>query len=215
MNKKIASCVFSYSDAQDCIDRHIDLWRKYSFDLFFYSSEDSFPINTYGHKLYKIGKSGHNGEDSIKKHILFLNHMLKLGYDWYLINDYDSINLMNPVDIVDNPAIFGNVFNQSLVDQSRWESPIFIHPPIVIHKTIMSKILELNLSPDKEHGFFDRWLGLCCVKLGINPENFLLQKIGYAMNTIEKEDLRPQIREKKFIHGIKSKEVLEYILGEK
>jgi len=209
----IATCIMSFAQAQDCIDRHINLWSKYNHNLFFYSSSDSYPNNTHGYELFKMGESGHSGTKSIVRHMLFFKHMVSLNYKWYLINDYDSINFINPIDIIgEEPLVFGNVFYQEIENQNIWKSPMFIHPPYIIHNTIMRQILQLNLSPQEERGFFDRWLGLCCTKLNIHPKDFLFSKTGYAKNTIEKEDLCPEIRQKKFIHGIKSQEVLDYIL---
>jgi len=214
-NKFILQSILSSHISQGCIDRHIFHWKKHGLDTVFYSSKDSWPQNTYGCELYKMGKSGHNGKHAIDKHVMFLRHMLSLGYEWYLINDYDSINFINPTEIIDEPNILGNVFYQDITEQSIWQSPMYIHPPYIIHKSIIDKILNLNLSANIEHGMFDRWLGMCCYKLGIEPMDFLEEGMGYARNTIEKNHLTEIEQTHIFIHGIKTKEILDEILNKR
>ena len=229
----------AYSGAQSCIDRHIPYWEKYANELTFYSSKDSYPSSTHGHMLFQFGKSGHAGEHTIARHVLYFKHMLQSDADWYAINDYDSLILCDPLDLIKDrePCIMGNVFRtwggkngntigrlklghyygKNIVDGC---PKFYLHPPYIIHRSILDKITNSPVPFDVQGGYFDRWLGVSCEELQIPTVSFRRFKgldfierthNGFSVNKIDDRFLHDVKKEHVAIHGIKDKKVLEYI----
>jgi len=167
---KLHNAVLCYSDSQDCIDMYFSLWERYNHPLYFYSSEDSFPPNTYGNPIFKAGQSGHSGAHTIERHLIFFKKMLSYDAQWFVVNDYDSFILCDPLDLIEgrDPCIFGNFITTTGVNkhtiekyQGQWPK-FFIHPPYIIHRDVLINICDATVPYNVQGGYFDRWLGLVC-----------------------------------------------------
>lgn len=172
-----------------------------------------FPKNSWFHvegiSYQTVAGKGHHELDSIIRFRYILDHLTNLDYDRFIIHEYDSISL-EPVG-EQSAEIAGNFFTD---EGTTFSSPIFPHPPLVISKVGLAKLVaEIRDMPLMSEGcYWDRWIGLAVHRAGMTYKSFLQDGSGFAQNTIHPfhwKDLEKAVfHGARYIHGIKDQPCL-------
>jgi hypothetical protein len=166
-------------------------------------------VDTY-HWTHTYGHACHHGPHSIERFRALLEYLEQQPYKWFLIQEYDSLSLIDPHQI--NGTVRGNDFHGK---QDGFLGTTFIHPPLFFDKSTLQSILATAkpISNEAEKSFWDRWLGYVCELGRIEVKGW--GKQGFSQNTIEPEQIPDAVAAVKrgavHIHGVKTQECYDAI----
>jgi glycosyltransferase involved in cell wall biosynthesis len=103
---------------------------------------------------YSAGKRGYFGQDSLDRQRLHLEHLLTLEYDYFLLNDADSLCLApNIPSYLYLPENQGVLWSNEVRDWRTHPTPyprIALQPPYFMHRSVIEKLLTQADSPAVE-----------------------------------------------------------------
>ena len=211
---KVATVIFGYAGAKHIIDRHLELWKKYS-DILIFSMPEDDCCEVPGHLVLRHDKSIKYGWGIIRRTMYTFKKALELNADIFCLMEYDAVMLKRPV-ISEDRQIQANVFYSDpnfIFEGHRFEGKFFCHYPHIFTRKALEHLCSVMDETPFELGFQDRWLGAQLEKHNIPVFNLLTSGEGFSQNTIETpEPLIKALSEGRYaIHGIKSDEVYNVI----
>lgn len=205
--------VHAYGRGQDQFDRHQRLWAAHRLPIMVYAPQND-PVKTHFPQML-YGQSCKYGVEANRRIAFLLGLMSALEYRRFVFFEQDSFCLDPTIPWL-NHHFTGNVFRG---EDAGFKCKFYVHPPIVISKATADalSLASYDLSPEEEHGFSDRWLGLLCEQAKLCPESWIPFGLGFSRNTIESaEDVataRAAIKKGAvMIHGVKSASVLNQLI---
>lgn len=224
-NKKdisVTTTVFAHGGAIDTVNRHLNIWKKYTDNLLIISPvTDPCIINNVDCLTYE--KSQHHGPLTLKRQLFGMKVSLLYESDTYVFLEYDAIILQKPKF---RPNIIqGNLFNEWLFynkdEKAIRNGDCFLHFPWIFPSDqLKTFVKEVDLSVI-DHPLYDKkychdiWLAQKLMFHKYEIHN-LLHKEGYSSNTIDDKNISDAIEHTKkgayAFHGIKTKKILDQIL---
>jgi hypothetical protein len=200
--------VMAHAEAQDTFDRHRMYWERHGFQVVVMCPIDS--VVRTNHPLITIGRKSHHDAEANRRFKALLADLSKTSYDRFVIHEYDSLCFQDMHPQFNPDGVWSNLFTD---DDPKWQGHHFLHPPLVMSREILTRVVETSRSvPDGvEHGFWDRMLGFICERGSIPMHGY--GERGFSKNTILPSDIPAAVAARKagaiMFHGVKSIEVLK------
>ena len=203
--------IWCHREVSDTVWRHMTYWVAHSSDILFVCPNNSVLDTTW--PVLAMEPSKHNGVEINRKFRRMLEFWLKMAYDRFLFFEYDAICFAPDIPVLDPCKLYGNLFTS---DQKAFQGHYFLHPPIMVHRPTLSRLVDFARTVhDETDRFWDRLLGYYC-EFGKIPFGGY-EGLGFARNTIEQKDIPEAVAARKagavFFHGIKSNSVLNALVA--
>lgn len=208
MNVRVT--IMAHKDSQATFDRHAPYWADHGWPVAVTCPIDS-PVKTDFAK-FPIGHRCHHGPEAIRRFREILMWIWKVGADWNLIYEYDSLCLTPkvPEECFRLRGLWANVFPNN---DHKFRGSFYTHPPLLVDHGTLTDIVKHPLPDTFERGFWDRWLGLVCERAKIPVHHY--ENLGFSRNTIESchlvNGVAAVIEGAVMIHGIKTDEALRVL----
>lgn len=204
---KTLTVIMAHREAQGAFDRHLNFWKSHGTDLLVMCPQDSVVETNL--QVLCLGKKGHHSAMANWRFKTLLQYLTKVSYEWFFLNEYDSLCLTPALPPCPTESISSNLFT---ANQPEFRGHHFLHPPLQFSQSVLGRIVTaLNKLPDySENGFWDRLLGYAC-ELGKVPMA-AYNNLGFSRNTIEPGDIQAAVQARKngavLYHGVKTEPVL-------
>lgn len=206
--------ILSHGKADATLSRHWLYYVTTGCDLLVSSPVDDRSNVGIG---FACGYSEHHGRNTVMRYYETFRHVSKLDYDYFIFIEYDCI-LLGPPKFTPKP---GTISTHTFYDNTPkgFRGHHFFHCPWYFDAATLEKFLEegakLIARNEFELGFPDRWIGYVCEQGGIGFNHI---RNSYSQNTIDMPYMIQEAREAVAngawaIHGIKTKEQLEGVMG--
>lgn len=205
--------IMAHREAEATCRRHLPLWQSHNCDMIFYCPLNS--IVNVGYPVLAHGLASHHDTMANERFLKLLCLLEKTIYNQFIIYEYDAMSLRSDLSSFRKPdVLYGNVFRDNRPERE-FIGTTFVHPPLIFGRTALRRMLDVQISPSLEHGFWDRLLGLMIERAEIQTFDFLAAGHGFARNTIEPPEYataRNAARAGAYLfHGVKTEECLNHL----
>lgn len=210
--------VMTHGKAAQTTVRHEPYWKQLGHLVYLTPENDPLPGRDAIGLHY--GRSEHASSAVNRKVLRAFEFALDFGAERMAFFEYDAICLGKALPDMPDDAIGGNVF-RDLRKDSGFAGTYFSHPPIVAKRKGLSALVDWmrKLTPEVEHGFWDRYVGYACERGRIPLHDFQKHNQGFGRNPIDQSNLAEAkaavAAGATLIHGIKDQWILSEILSAK
>lgn len=216
MNENTLVGVFGYAgDAQQIWDQ-LKTHEAHKCPIVIFSPMDS-PITRMGPHICRwAGKRAYIGEDSTVRQAAQMKLLLEYPFDWYLLNDSDSVCLSKeiPAYLYKEPLTFwSNIVSDEMHPRKPgypWPRLAF-QPPYFMSRTVLKKFLEVagDVRAEPQTPFIDWWMMAVAVQAKIIYKNFPHGASLPSSDAYSRSVMSSLVRQGKcMVHSIKRKDVL-------
>jgi len=140
------SVVHCYAGDKDLVKRHMPLYKHHNGNVLVLSPEDA-PVNIKDVECRSAGGRGYFGQVSLDRQRQHLEILLQYGYEYFLLNDADSMCL-EPVlpRYLYNPDNVHTLWSNQVLEWRPHWSPypkIALQPPYFVHRSSIERMLSV------------------------------------------------------------------------
>ena len=208
--------VMTHGKAAQTTARHEPYWKQLGHLVYLTPENDPLPGRDAIGLHY--GRSEHASSAVNRKVLRAFEFALDFGAERMAFFEYDAICLGPTLPDFPEEAIGGNAF-RDLRKDSGFAGTTFTHPPIIAHRKVLTALVDAmrKLTPEVEHGFWDRYVGYACEHGKVPLHNFQAHNQGFGRNPIDQSNIADAkaavAAGATLIHGIKDQWILSEILA--
>lgn len=145
--------VHCWQGDQDLVENALGVHLRHLRPILVLSPEDSpVEIDDPHVKNYSAGKRGYFGQDSLDRQRLHLEYLLKQPYEYFLLNDADSMCLSpNLPPYLYLPENRGILWSNEVRDWRTHDTPyprLALQPPYFMHRSVIERLLTVADKPE-------------------------------------------------------------------
>jgi hypothetical protein len=176
--EKTLVAVHCYAGDADLVRAFLPQYLHHETNVLILSPENA-PVNIDHPRVEcrSAGKAAYFGEDSLERQRLHLQILLEYPYDWFLLNDSDSMCLSRkiPEYLYQHP---GTVWSNEVSESRPHTSPypkIAFHPPYFLDRQCIERMLEVadTIETHPITPFIDWYMLALTMEAGLKHRSFL------------------------------------------
>lgn len=227
MNENICVGVCCYAGDANQVVSNIESYAHHQTHVIILSPEDS-PVKFPGWDCRQAGKRAYIGQDSLDRQKRYLEILLTLPHQYFLLNDSDSMCLSPeiPIYVQDRPNV---IYSNEVTEPRPHASPypkIAMQPPYLFSRQAAEKLLTVadRIKAHEITPYVDWWMLACSCESGLEHRDFSKHEVGNPV--IHKDTMgaawgepwealsnRVRINGRIFVHPVKSKDHLDRLFA--